>query len=64
MSRDARKPVFGFLTRSDTNRPVQPQNARKFGFRKKRDCTIRVATTKAQISVAFNAKLICASVFT
>ena len=44
-----------FPNRFDTNRPVQAQKmARgwksKFGFRKKRDCTIRVAKTKALIS--------------
>ena len=33
MSRDARKPVFGFPTRSDTNRPVQSQKqARSLKF--------------------------------
>ena len=34
-----------------------------FGFRKKRDCTIRVAKTKALISFAVTAKLICVFVF-
>ena len=38
-----------------------------FGFRKKRNCTIRVAKTKALISFAvtakLTAKLICAFVF-
>ena len=34
-----------------------------FGFRKWRDCTIRVAKTKALISLAVTAKLICAFVF-
>ena len=34
-----------------------------FGFRKKRYCTIRVAKTKALISFAVTAKLICAFVF-
>ena len=34
-----------------------------FGFRKKRDCTIRVAKTKALISFAVTAKLICLFVF-
>ena len=33
--------------------------ARNFGFKKKRHCTIRVAKTKALISFAANAKLIC-----
>ena len=35
----------------------------QFGFRKKRDCTIRVAKTKALISFAVTAKLIGAFVF-
>ena len=34
-----------------------------FGFRKKRNCIIRVAKTKALISFAATAKLICAFVF-
>ena len=34
-----------------------------FGFRKWRDCTIRVAKTKALISFAVTAKLICVFVF-
>ena len=34
-----------------------------FGFRKQRDCTIRVAKTKALISFAVTAKLICVFVF-
>ena len=34
-----------------------------FGFRKKRDCSIRVAKTKALISFAVTAKLICVFVF-
>ena len=33
--------------------------ARNFGFRKKRDCTICVAKTKAPISFAVTTKLIC-----
>ena len=37
--------------------------ASNFGFRKKRDCTIRIAKTKAQISFAVTAKLICVFVF-
>ena len=35
----------------------------KFGFRKKRKCTIKVAKTKALISFAVTAKLICVFVF-
>ena len=34
-----------------------------FGFKKKRDCTIHVAKTKALISFAVTAKLVCAFVF-
>ena len=34
-----------------------------FGFKKKRNCTIRVAKTKALISFAVTAKLICVFVF-
>ena len=37
--------------------------AGNFGFRKKRDCTIHVAKTKALISFAVTAKLICGFVF-
>ena len=37
--------------------------AGNFGFRKKRNCTIRVVKTKALISFAVTAKLICAFVF-
>ena len=56
-----RKPTIWVPTRSDTNRAVQSQKieAGNFGFRK-RNCTIRVAKTKALISFAVTAKLICA----
>ena len=37
--------------------------ALNFGFRKQRDCTIRVAKTKALISFVDTAKLICVFVF-
>ena len=43
------------------------QDSRKlknYGFRKKRNCTIPVAKTKALISFAVTVKLICAFVFT
>ena len=36
---------------------------RNFGFRKYRDCSIHVAKTKALISFAVTAKLICVFVF-
>ena len=55
-----------FLTRSDTNQAVQPLEMARglnFGFRKERDCTIKVAKTKALISFAVTAKLICVFVF-
>ena len=61
-----RKLTFWFSTRSDTNRAVQSQKMARglnFGFRKKRDCTIYVAKTKALISFAVTAKLICVFVF-
>ena len=61
-----RKPTFWFPTWSDTNRVAQPQKISRdldFGFGKKRDCTIRVAKTKALISFADTAKLICIFVF-
>ena len=48
-----RKPVFG----------GSDQVPHKPGFRKKRDCTIHVAKTKALISFAVTAKLICVFVF-
>ena len=50
------------MTRSDTNQPVVSQEkARsfKFGFMKKRDCTICVAKTKALISFAVTEQMIC-----
>ena len=37
--------------------------ALNFGFKNKRKCTIRVAKTKALISFAVTAKLICVFVF-
>ena len=62
-----RKQTFWFWTWSDTNQAVQVQKmARglKFRiFRKKRECTIYVAKTKALISFAVTAKLICVFVF-
>ena len=44
-----------------TNRPVQPQKteALNLGFKKKRDCTIRIEKTKAALTV----QLICVFVF-
>ena len=37
--------------------------ALEFGFKKKRDCTICVAKTKALISFVITAKLFCACIF-
>ena len=54
-----RKPVFGV---SDQVRH-KPGCSIKDGLRKWRDCTIRVAKTKALISFAVTAKLICVFVF-
>ena len=65
LSRLMGKPTMWFLNRSDTNRFKHRRwlEAEKFGFRKKRNCTIRVAKTKALISFAVTAKLICVFVF-
>ena len=56
-----------FSNRSDTNWAVQPQKqarSLKFWiFKKKKDCTLQVAKTKALISFAVTAKLICIFVF-
>ena len=57
-----RKPTFWSPTWSDKNQAVQLQKMARglnFGFRKYRDCTIYVAKTKALISFAVTAKLIC-----
>ena len=43
--------LMWFSNRSDTNRPVQLEDL-DFRFKKKRDCTIRLAKTKALISCA------------
>ena len=52
-----------FPNRSDINQAAQSQKQANFRFKKKRKCTIRVAKTKALISFAVTAKLICAFVF-
>ena len=62
-----RKPAIWVPTRSDKNQAVQSQKkarSLKFQFMKKRNFTIRVPKTKALISFAVTAKLICAFVFT
>ena len=61
LSRLVEKSTMWFPNRSDTNRPVQAQEiARDW---KLSNCTIRVAKTKALISFAVTAKLICVFVF-
>ena len=62
------KPVFGVFYRVRYKPGCRAtEDARleawNFGLRKKRDCTIRVAKTKALISFAVTAKLICVFVF-
>ena len=61
-----RKPTIWVPTRSDTNRSVQSQKqARSLKFWiKKKECTIHAGKSKALISFAVTAKLICAFVFT
>ena len=55
---------MSFPNKSDTNQAVQSQKqARSFRFQKNRKCTIRVAKSKALISFAVTAKLICVFVF-
>ena len=50
-------------TQTRLNKHRRWLKAGNFGFRKKRNRTIRVAKTKALISFAVTAKLICAFVF-
>ena len=47
-----RKTTMWFPNSSDTNQAVQAQKAGNFGFRKWRNCSIRVAKTNALISFA------------
>ena len=54
---------LGFPTRCDLYSYIRGLEACNFGCRKKRNCTIRVAKTKALISFAVTAKLICVFVF-
>ena len=67
MSRVARKTCLRSFRpgRTQTGRHSHRRwlEAGNFGFRKKRDCTIYVAKTKALISCAVTAKLTCAFVF-
>ena len=63
LSRLVGKPTMWFPNRSDTNRPVQAQKRdRSLKFRNIA-LSDRVAKTKALISFAVTAKLICAFVF-
>ena len=67
MSRIARNPVFGVSNPVATQTAVQPQKMPRglnFGFRNKRDWAIYVAKTRALISCAITAHLICTFVFT
>ena len=61
-----RKPVFG-ISDQVGHKPgctvTQDRRSLKFRFSKLRDCTIYVAKTKALISFAVTAKLICVFVF-
>ena len=67
MSLVVRKPVFGVfdLVRRKPGCAVTEDGleSSNFGFRKKRNCSIHVAETKALISFAVTAKLICVFVF-
>ena len=61
-----RKSTVWFLNRSDTNQAVQPQKTArslKFQISEEEGLTLRVAKTKALISFAVTAKLICVFVF-
>ena len=51
------------LTQTDLYSHRSRIEAGNFGFNKKRNCTIHVTKTKALISFAVTAKLICAFVF-
>ena len=66
MSLCVRKPTIWVLTRSYTNQPVQSHKQtrkRNSRFRKERYCSISKAKTKALISCAITAQLICGFVF-
>ena len=57
--------ILGLIIRYNAKLPnlfIIWLEAGNFGFRKKRNCTIRVAKTKTLISFAVTAKLICAFV--
>ena len=68
MSRDARKPVFGFKTRFDTNLPVQSQKkvrSLKFWLQVEEELYYLYSENKGadQLRSTVTAKLICAFVF-
>ena len=68
MSQLVGKPTMWFPNRSDAYGSVQAQKMARgwkfwIGFRKLRNCTIHVGKTKALISFAVTAKLICVFVF-
>ena len=58
-----RKPVFG-VSDQVGHKPDCAATEDGFGFRKKRDCTICVAKTKALIRCAVTTQLICGFVLT
>ena len=64
---DGRTTEHGYTISSpcepDGSGELKRLKAGNFGFRMKRNCTIRVAKTKALISCAVTAQLICALVF-
>ena len=62
MSRVARKPVFGVYDQV-RHKPGCTDTEGNYVFRKKRDCTICVANTKALISFEVIAQLNCVFVF-
>ena len=62
MSHLIRKPTMWFLNKSDTNRAVQSQKqarSSKFWIYEKEEVYYPLAKTKALISFAVTAKLIC-----
>ena len=67
LGRDVRKPVFGVFDQVPTQTRLYSHRrwleTWNFGFGKQRYCTIQVAKTKALISFAVTAKLICVFVF-
>ena len=62
MIRVARKPLYG-VSDQVRHKPEGGLRLEIFGFKEKKECTIQVAKTKALISFAVIAKLICVFVF-